>query len=221
MQLVPHRFLFRVSHPCRYVPDIPDNDETLFHLPATCRLDNQADMDGRRNFADIRLAWNEGGLAIEVEVRGKEQLPTGDATRPQSSDGITLWVDTRDSRTSHRASRFCHQFHALPVGGGPERDEAMIVQAKIHRATQDAPLTPAEGLLFRCQRKAAGYRLALFLPAEALAGFDPEQNPRMGFFYLVRDAELGEQSLGAATDLPVAEDPTLWSVLELVGKPGR
>ena len=57
---------------------------------------------------------------------------------------------------------------------------------------------------------------AAFLPAAALSGFDPAQNPRLGIFYLVRDAELGEQALAAAADLPFAEDPTLWSVLELV-----
>lgn len=218
MQLVPHRFLFRVSHPCHYIPNIPDDDELLFRLPESCRLVNHADMDGGQNFAEVRLAWNEGGLAIEVDVRGKEQLPVGDASKPHLSDGLTVWIDTRDSRTSHRASRFCHQFHALPTGGGPERDEAVVLQSRIHRATQDAPLAEPEGLLLSCRRKASGYRIALFLPAEALTGFDPEQSPRLGFFYRVRDAERGEQTLSAANDLPVAEDPTLWSVLELSGK---
>jgi len=216
VQLIPNRFLFRVSHPCRYAPDVPDDDEDLFALPETCRLDNFADMDAKRNFADVRLAWNEGGLALQVEVRGKEQPPAGDASRPRLSDGLSLWLDTRDARTSHRASRFCHQFHFLPAGGGPERDEPAVVQQKIHRALQDAPLAPAGAIPFRCRRRAGGYRLAAYLPAEVLSGFDPEQNPRMGLFYVVRDAELGEQTLGAAADLPYAEDPTLWGVLELV-----
>ncbi len=49
-----------------------------------------------------------------------------------------------------------------------------------------------------------------------LHGFDPEQNPRLGFCYAVRDAELGEQVLSVGADFPYAEDPSLWSVLELV-----
>ncbi len=220
MQLVPNRFLFRVSHPCQYVADIPDDDEDLFRLPPACRLDNLADMDRHTNFADVRLAWNEGGLALEVEVKGKEQPPQGDVTKPRHSDGVSLWIDTRDARTSHRASRFCHQFHFLAAGGGEDRDEPAVVQLKIHRALTDAPITPDSVVAFRCCRKASGYRLAAFLPAEALTGFDPEQNPRLGIFYVVRDAERGEQALGPATDLPYAEDPTLWSVLELV-KPGE
>jgi hypothetical protein len=216
MQLVPNRFLFRVCHPCPFVADIPDDDEDLFHLPLSCQVSNYADMDGKDNFADFRLAWNEQGLALELDVRGKQRPPAGDAQKPRYSDGLSLWIDTRDARTSHRASRFCHQFHFLPAGSGDERDEPAFVQQKIHRALQDAPLAPPEAISFRCRRLATGYRLAAFLPAEVLAGFDPEQNPRMGFYYVVRDGELGEQTVSAATDLPYAEDPTLWGVLELM-----
>jgi len=216
MQLVPNRFLFRVSHPCRYVPGIPNDDEDLFSLPEECRIASFADMDGKRDFADVRIAWNDEGLAIEIEVRGKDQSPVGDAGKPRLSDGLSLWIDTRDSRTSHRASRFCHQFHFLPTGGGSGHDEPAFVQMKIHRATQDAAIAPPNSIPFRCRRRTSGYRLAAFLPAGVLAGFDPEQSPRLGMFYVVRDAELGEQTSGAATDLPYAEDPTLWGVLELV-----
>lgn len=217
MQLIPNRFLFTVRHPCLHVPGIPDDDEELFTLPEECRLDNFAGLEGASNFADVRLAWNEGGLAIEVTVRGKEQPAAGDAAKPRLSDGLSLWLDTRDSRTSHRANRFCHQFHLLPSGGGPNKDEPVFVQQKIHRALQDAPLAPAGAVPFRCRRLATGYRLAAYLPAEVLAGFDPEQNPRLGFFYVVRDAERGEQLLAAAADMPYAEDPTLWGGLELAG----
>ncbi len=220
MQLVPNRFLFRTSHPCPHVAGIPDDEDDLFHLGEACRLDNFAALDGGRNFADVRMAWNEGGLALEVTVRGKDQPPVGDAARPRLSDGLSLWIDTRESRGSHRASRFCHQFHFLPRGGGEDRDEPVFVQSKINRALADAPLAPPGAVALRCRVRGTGYRLAAFLPAAVLAGFDPGQNPRLGVFYVVRDAELGEQALGASVDLPVAEDPTLWSVLELL-RPGE
>src|SRR5208337_1543327 len=105
---------------CRYIKRMPAEDGVrLLDLPEECRIDNFAVMDERRNFADVRLAWNELGLALQVEVTGKERLPQGDAGRPRGSDGVTLWIDTRDARSSHRASRYCHQFHFLPTGGGP------------------------------------------------------------------------------------------------------
>jgi hypothetical protein len=220
MPLIPHRFLFRLALPCCYLPDVPHEGEELFDLPEECRLDNFADMDERKNFADVRLAWNERGLAVQVDVRGKDQPVTGNASRPRQSDGVSLWVDTRDARTSHRASRYCHLFHFLPTGGGGADDEVgdepAFVQSKINRATQDAPEPPASAVPFHFHLRAGGYRLTAFLSAAALHGFDPEQQPRMGIFYAVHDAELGEQTLGAGTDLPYAEDPTLWSVLELV-----
>jgi hypothetical protein len=220
MSLVPYTFLFRVAHPCRYAADVPREDQDdLLDLPEDCRLNNFAALDGRRDFADVRLAWNEGGLALQVEVRGKQEAPAGDPARPRQSDGVTLWLDTRDSRTSHRASRYCHQFHFLAAGGGPDRDEPVFVQTKIHRATQDAPPAPAVAVAFHCRHVGGGYRLEAYLGAAALHGFDPEQNPRLGVFYAVHDREQGEQTLGVSGDFPFAEDPSLWSVLELV-RPG-
>jgi hypothetical protein len=217
MSLVPSRFLFRIAYPCLFVKGIPRSDgDRLLDLPETCRIDNFASMDGQRNFADVRLAWNDLGVAFQVEVRGKDQEVQGDASRPRGSDGVTLWLDTRDARTSHRASRYCHQFHFLPTGGGPDRDEPAFVQTKINRALHDAPLVPASGVPFRGERLKGGYLLEAFLPAAVLSGFDPDQNRRLGFYFAVRDAELGEQVLSLGPEFPYWEDPSLWSVLELV-----
>jgi hypothetical protein len=217
MALVPASFLFRVRYPCGYLKRMPREDEdNLLDLPESCRLDGLAALDGRRTFADVRLAWNEMGLGVQVEVRGKDQLPQGDISRPRGSDGLTVWIDTRDSRASHRASRYCHQFHLLPTGGGAEGDQPALVQSKINRALADAPTFPAGSVPFRCVLKKSGYVGEAFLPGAALNGFDPEQNPRLGFFYAVRDMELGEQVLALDADFPYWEDPSLWSVLELV-----
>src|SRR2546421_1615104 len=96
MTLVPHRFLFRVAYPCRYVKDLPRrDDDRLLELPAECRIDNFAAMDGQRNFAEVCLAWNELGLGLQVEVRGKEKAPQGDVARPRGSDGETIRLDAR------------------------------------------------------------------------------------------------------------------------------
>ena len=217
MTLIPHRFLFRVTYPCRYVKDVPHEDEDLLlDLPESCRLDNFAGMDEKRNFAEVRVAWNEFGLGVQVRVTGKDQAPQCDAARLRGSDGLTLWIDTRDGRSSHRASRYCHQFHLLPAGGGPDLDEPVFAQTKINRALQDAPLVSAQAVPFRCTTTRGGYMLEGFFPAGVLHGFDPEQNPRLGIYYVVRDAEQGEQVLSVGSEFPYGEDPSLWSVLELV-----
>src|SRR6516165_6379731 len=102
MPLVPPRFLFRFSYPCRHKKDMPRKGDRLVDLSADHRIDNFAAMDSEHNFAGVFLAWNDMGLGLQVEVRGKEQLPKSDASRARSSDGVTLWIDTRDARTSHR-----------------------------------------------------------------------------------------------------------------------
>src|SRR5436309_15190777 len=103
MNLIPNRFLFRIAYPCRFIAELPLDGDDLLDLPDGCRVDNYADMDGRRDFADVRLAWNDEGIAFQVEVRGKEQAPVGDASRPRHSDGGSLWIDPRDARLGHRA----------------------------------------------------------------------------------------------------------------------
>jgi hypothetical protein len=215
MPLVQNRFLFRIAYPCLHQGDMPLEGDELLDLPERYRLDNFAAMDEQRNFADVRLAWNEKGLGVQVDVRGKDKPISGDESKPRHSDGFSLWIDTRDVRTSHRASRHCHWFHFLATGGGPDKDNPAFVQWKINRALQDAPQVSPKDVPIRFHNLRGGYRLEAFLHTHVLNGFDPEQNPRLGFFYVVHDLELGNQTLGAATDLPYAEDPTLWNVLEL------
>jgi hypothetical protein len=217
MPLVPHRFLLRIAHPCRHVKDMPRAERgQLLDLPAECRVDNFAAMDGQSNFADISLAWNELGLGLVVEVHGKERAPQGDAARPRGSDGTTLWLDTRGARGSHRASRYCHQFHFLAAGGGPDREDPAFVQTNINRALEDAPHVATAEVAMLVRPIRGGYRLEAFLPAAALHGYDPEQHSRLGFFYAVRDDERGEQLLSGTAEFPFWEDPSLWGVLALV-----
>ena len=217
MPLVPNRFLVRLLYACPYVAGMPTNDEdSLIELPDAARLDPFADLDGAPHFADVRLGWNETGLGLTAVVKGKENFPIGDADRPRQSDGVTVWIDTRGDRTGHRATRTCHQFHFLASGGGKDKDEPAFVQTKIHRALTDAPLAASADVPFRVERIKGGYRLEAFLSANVLTGFDPEQYPRLGVFYAVRDFELGEQTPGADSDFPFSEDPSLWASLELV-----
>ncbi len=148
--LVPHRFLVRLAHPCPFHKAMPlAKGDALLDLPESAKLSNFAELDGKSSFADLRLAWNEFGLGIQLTVAGKKQDPQGDAERPRSADGLSLWLDTRDARTSHRASRYCHQFHFLPIGGGPDKAEPAAGQTKINRALQDAALADGPTLPFR------------------------------------------------------------------------
>lgn len=212
--LLPTRFLFRFSAPCRYHDPLWTADGAK--LSEKHRLVGLAELEGRAVWADLRAAWSEAGLAFAVRVEGKRQPPWCRPGRVEDSDGLQLWIDTRDVHNVHRAGRFCHRFVFLPGGGGRRMEQAVAEVLPINRA-RELPQPVREGLLkARCETRNDGYLLEAFLPAATLTGFDPAEHPRLGFTYAVIDRELGEQTFGVGSPMPYQEDPSLWATLELV-----
>ncbi|OHB66845.1 MAG: hypothetical protein A2V70_03930 [Planctomycetes bacterium RBG_13_63_9] len=174
-----------------------------------------AELEHRASPAEVRAAWSEAGLAFSVGVEGRRQRPWCRATQPEESDGLHLFIDTRDVHNIHRAGRFCHYFVFTPTGGGRRSAEPLAHWLSIHRAREHPrPIQPGQ-LEVRSQKRADGYSLEAFIPAEALTGFDPVDHPRLGFNYAVVDRELGEQTFAAGSPMPYQEDPSLWATLEL------
>ena len=147
---------------------------------------------------------------------------------PEQSDGLHLWIDTRDVHNVHRASRFCHRFAFLPIQKEEERSKARSAKRSagafpafccplpINRAKEQPRPAAAESLQARCKIRRDGYTLEVLIPAEALTGFDPAEHPRLGFTYAVIDRELGEQTFSVGAPMPYQEDPSLWATLDLV-----
>ncbi len=213
--LLPQRFLFRFAAPCPYWTGAWTEQGAA--LDESFRLPALAELEGRAHFADVRAAWNREGLALVVIVEPKRMKPWCRREQPDDSDGLHLWIDTRDVHNVHRATRFCHQLFFLPAGGGPKLDQPIAGSATIHRAQANARAPAAGELKLIAALGKNGYRLDAFIPAKALSGFDPDEHPRLGFQYAVKDRELGTQTFAAAAGLPYDEDPSLWATLELTG----
>jgi hypothetical protein len=211
--LLPTRFLFRFSAPCRYRESLEVTGKAP--LEESHRLVSLAELEGQTPWADVRGAWNEKGLMFSATVQGKQQPVWCRASRPEDSDGLQLWIDTRDVHNVHRAGRFCQRLIFLPSGDGPRLDQPTAAALPINRAREPTvPIRP--GLLrARCERRPDGYILTVWTPAEALAGFDPAEHPSLGFTYAVMDRELGVQTFGVGSPMPYQEDPSLWATLEL------
>src|SRR5918995_3335118 len=213
--LLPQAFWFRLSIACRRIDGLPRTGPRgrLLDLPESCALPDLSPLEGGRSWAEVRVAWNLAGLAVAIEATGK----TGPITfeeGPTLSNGAQIWVDTRDTRGIHRASRFCHRFTAkLSPGGSRAALEVELAQRPIARAVADAPTCKVETLSARAERISGGWRLELFFPSEALHGFDPETNRRLGFAYQVTDPDREDQFLGVGREFPIGEDPSLWSTL--------
>lgn len=209
---IPRRAFFSFAWPCPYRRSPPVLDGDLNDWGAQYRIPDLTGLDGREAFADIYAAWNELGLYFAADVK-KAAAAKVDERHPLQGDGLQVWVDTRDVRNVHRASRYCHHFYFLP---GAENRKARGGQVAIRRARAHSKLCDPSGLKVFSDASGTGYRLEVHLPAEILTGFDPEENRLLGFTYLLQDRKQGRQFWTADKPLPVSYDPSLWGTVELV-----
>lgn len=206
-------FLFRFSTPCLYVKEIWP--ESGLRLDESYRLPSFGELEGRPLFADVRGAWSERGFSFWVQVTSKRQMPWCRDSRLDDSDGFSVWIDTRNTKNIHRASRFCHRWAFLPTGGGRRLAEPVAAPLPINRAKEHPKPPPANSLRVRSAMRVDGYVLEAHIASSALTGFDPDEHPRIGFSFAVIDRELGWQTFTLGPEFPFVEDPSLWGELEL------
>lgn len=211
--LISPPMLFRFAVPCAYTEQ--KWSAGGMKLGEEHRLPCFAELAGKKAFADVRLGWNEQGIAFNATVSGKQQPPWCRDSRIDDSDGVQLFVDTRNTQNIHRAGRFCHRYAFLPIGAGRKLDEPVAMLLAINRAKESPREIETGALKVRCQRLQDGYLLEGFIPAAALTGYAPADQPEIGFSYAVIDRELGWQTFSVGPELPFVEDPSLWGTLEL------
>src|SRR6187402_2236952 len=97
--LIAQAFWFRLSVQCPRIEGIPKASAMgrLLDLPASAALPETTRLDGDSPWAEVRVAWNPAGLAVQVETTGTSS-GVGSGDRPEGIDGFQLWVDTRDTR---------------------------------------------------------------------------------------------------------------------------
>ena len=207
-------FLFRFSTPCRFRQQLWSARGV--NLGEEYTLPSFGELEGKKLLADVRAAWSEEGLAFSARVVGKRQSPWCRETRIDDSDGLQVWIDTRDAHNIHRANRFCHRFVFLPAGSGRGLKEPVAALVPINRAKESPKPVVSNVLQIQCKPQSDGYALQAFVPAQALTGYDTEEHPKLGFSYAVVDRELGWQTFSVGPEFPFQEDPSLWGTLELV-----
>ena len=213
--LIPNRFLFDFEFPLHYrsVPPVIDgnlNDWTDAEL-----LPRLGELDNCEEFADVWACWNESGLFIACCVTGKRKPLRCDQRGFWLGDNLRLCTDMRDARTNKRATRFCQQFFFLPAGGGLEKTEPVAGTTPIKRAQANPPPIPVERIAVGSCVTKAGYTLEAHVPAECLSGFDPVIHSRIGFYYILEDADHGQQYLTIGDDLYWYVDPSTWATAVL------
>ena len=210
---VPKNLLFRYRIACQHFESKPTSK---FVLPETHALPELGAFENQRKFADVRVGWSEEGLFISADVTGKTQALWCRETQLLESDGLQVWVDTRDTHNVHRASKFCHWFLLLPSGGGEANDQPVASMLKINRTKDDSPTINRFKIEVEAKIRKNGYRLTAFITGKSLNGWDPNDHRNLGFNYAAIDRELGWQTLAIGPELPISEDPSLWQSLQLI-----
>ena len=213
-RLIPPSLAFRFSAPCM-ATSAKWSDAKGISLTENHRLPCFGELDDTAPFADVRAGWSKDGMLFQLRVPKKRQSLWCRDTQLTESDGIQIWIDTRDTHNVHRANRFCHWFLFLPSGGGVSREEPVATMLRINRAKEDPKTLNQVQPKVVAQMKIDGYRLDLMIPKHALTGWDPSEHTKIGFQYAVLDRELGCQSFSVDKSFPISEDPSLWQTLEL------
>ncbi len=215
--LLPPELQFRWILPIPRVDRLPGDGKPLWALPHESLLTIPRRLEDENIPVAWRVAWNPEGLAVVAEITGLSKWSCN-SDRPLESDGLQLWIDTRDTQNVHRATRFCHFLCVLPSGGGESGRDPVVVPVPIPRASQDSKLVDSEDFLVFSEHSPTSYRIAVWIPANTLTGFDPASQPRIGFFAQLRDKEIGTYPLALTAEFPFDGDPSLWLTLDLTSE---
>lgn len=213
--LLPTSFLFRYQVAITRDSTLPRHQGTLLNLGSETRLPWLICDRDQSPFADIRLAWSDNGLGLQIEVCGRTVPLHHPSLRQKNQPVIHLWFDTRPTPDSHRAGRFCSHWRLHPTRRADDRKSPIIEAVGIARAREESALPDTASVLVEVEPRDTGYRLEAWFSRESLPGFDPDASGQLGFFYQVVEPEFGWQMPWEANGFPVDSDPSLWITLLL------
>lgn len=214
--VIPATFSFRFALPLQRVDALPRKGKRLLKLTDDCRLFwPGSDLNEGQQPLKLSAAWNPKGIGIAAEVIGKQHPAVSDIDRPDETDAVQIWINTRNTTTIHRANRLCHHFCLLPNGGGDNGLDPVVRQLPIARANEDPPISSPDKFTIRSERSADGYSFEAWIPASCLNGFDPAESSQLAFYAMLRDSELGDHCLTVDAAFPFASDPSLWQTLDM------
>lgn len=186
-------------------PSLSKAKDNQYALPETSYLTNE------ETFATVFMGWSLEG--VEVHVVSLESVGQCQYPDVSKGDSVELFFDTRDLKTSGFNTRFCHHFFFLP-----EAIDGHIAGEITKFRTEDAhELCDPADLELKVKKSSKGYSLEIFIPANCLHGYDPEQFGRLGFTYRINRSHGEPQHFSVLSGEYVLEQqPSLWSSLSLV-----
>ena len=196
---------FSLSLDLAYGKKIPSKiGEGKFTLPDTTEL------LGEDEFAEFKMAWNEDGLIVDVQIN----KPFEDVSYPdfRKGDSLELCIDTRDLKTAGFFHKFCHHFLILPQAVG----EIQVQEISKFRTEDSHPLCDPSELSVETKFMAKEFRMQIKISKEALYGFEPQTCKKIGFTYRLNRPGKDPQHFALSSLMySIEQHPALWASLNL------
>jgi hypothetical protein len=215
---VPHRSFFDFAFVCPHRAQPPTIDGNLRDWSPEEVLPDLMGVEDRDPFARLLASWDDSGLYFGFEISRKKTYKIK-PKEPVKGDCLELWIDTRDLKDSHRANRYCHRFYLLPGGRGSDGKQPIARHTHIVGAREQSPPCPEDQIEVGLRRLKRTCQMEIKIPAAGLNGFQPREFRRIGFNYILHDAEKGQQSWTCDGDEERSNDPSTWGTLELHREP--
>jgi hypothetical protein len=195
------------------LPALPPARTLGADWPAASRLPDLTGLHGGAAFARAFAGWHPQGLALRFDV-DSGQPPWARRDTPYRSDGVHIWIDTRDSREARKLTPYCH--HALVTVDAHDGPAVAVFERAAGQRWAAAPEAPPQ-IATALLPSDAGYRLQVVLPAGILHGYAPREAPALGLAYRVRVPRGPTQDLAFGDAFPLWRNPSLWRSARLDG----
>ncbi|HEY0007953.1 MAG TPA: hypothetical protein VGB55_04440, partial [Tepidisphaeraceae bacterium] len=167
---------------------------------------------------NVYMAWREDGLFMGYEVfdTNIETVPADG--RWWTRDNIEFWISTRPVPTEQQVyNTFCHQFFFVPKSRPFDGVLGQVGQWHRPGDAIAANLIPHPSIVHQARVLPDRYVGEMFIPAAALYGWDPVQQPELAFNLHVRDFQRATDYFWSAPKEAMTQmRPNTWGRLILV-----
>jgi len=181
------RFKIDIQRLQNQVVDFSDVDH--WGLNSTYRMPPIEQLSGQEHPIDARLAWNEQGLFLQIDMTVNDGYPIN---LSQRSHTVDVMVNTRYNRKIQRENAFCASFsffrtpffrrtrYADPKSGA----QRMLANVKSPRPHQDQTEDPNQAAIVGWARAwDSGLTSWVRISPQAMHEFRPDEFPDIGLYF--------------------------------------
>lgn len=204
---------FQIACDCKYLEPAKQKGDFAFSPKNYQKflLPDTSGLTGDIPFGKVAMGWNHEGIEFFVHI--DQAFEKSSYPLIANGDSIEICIDTRDVKTSGYNTRFCHHFFFLP-----ESFEGRQAGELTRFRTEDThELCDPNDLKVKSQLKSRDYSLQIFIPAQCLNGYDPDQFDRLGLTYRINRGDGPSQHFSVSSDdYQFEQQPSLWSSVRLI-----